>query len=70
MLNIFYTVKTTELPPVWTGLLTLLITCNFVVCYDRLSIFPFDVGVGFGFDSASFCSVFTNFNLLILQYIS
>ena len=63
MSNSFHSAKVTELPPVWEELLTRLIICNSVVCYDmfvRLSLGNFGwaldsdssswkFGMGFGF---------------------
>ena len=45
MSSLFSSVKITELPP----LLTRIVTCNFIICLVKVSVFPFDVGVSFGF---------------------
>ena len=43
MSSLFNLIQVTELPPVGKELLTQLITCNFIVREDMLSIFPSDV---------------------------
>ena len=47
MSNLFNSAKVSELPSVWEGLLTRLIICNYVVCYDMFVLLMF--GVAFGF---------------------